>query len=185
LRTVFRADRAILHDVHIKLETAALRAADIKHVQLTPDETARMQELLVPSHLNYLQTETQLMAMAEHPPHTWGSRYNEIQARRPKTYLRSLEIRADQFIRSSQRAQAHLRATLAAVAVARFTLTNGKPPDTLAELSPKLVRELPGDPYTGDPLGYRTLDKGAAQVTIHGALNPSDNYSVLVSAQKP
>jgi hypothetical protein len=182
LRTALRADRAILHDVHIKLETGVLSANDIRHVRLTPDETARMQELLVPSHLNFLQTGTQLMAMAEQSPHTWDARYAEIQARRPKTYLRSLGIRADQFMRSCVRAQARLRGTLAAVAVARYIVAHGRPPATLAELVPKFVRELPANPYTGNPLEYRLVDKGGAQVVIHGAPNPSDNYTVFVSA---
>ncbi len=64
---------------------------------------ARLNELLVPSHVNFLQSYTAFMAIADQPARTWEQRLAEAQARRPTNYLRSLDFRADLFIRAALR----------------------------------------------------------------------------------
>ncbi|MFZ4573038.1 MAG: hypothetical protein ACOYN0_01490 [Phycisphaerales bacterium] len=47
---------------------------------------------------------------------------------------------------------------VAMIGLERFRLANGRYPSTLAELAPTYVKELPIDPWSGLPLGYRLND---------------------------
>lgn len=55
---------------------------------------------------------------------------------------------------------ARLQVTRTAVAVERYRLANGRLPETLADLMPTFVQNVPADPFDGRPLRYRTLDPG-------------------------
>lgn len=55
---------------------------------------------------------------------------------------------------------ARLRLTVAALALERFRSQNGKLPDTLEDLKPTFVAEVPQDPFTGMEVLYRQLPKG-------------------------
>ena len=49
---------------------------------------------------------------------------------------------------------------MAALAVERFQLENGRLPNDLRELVPGFLTSVPGDPFDGAPLRYKPLLKG-------------------------
>jgi hypothetical protein len=55
---------------------------------------------------------------------------------------------------------AYLRMAAAALALEQFRNQNGRLPETLDELTPALLEEVPEDPFTGLDLQYRRLEKG-------------------------
>ena len=58
------------------------------------------------------------------------------------------------------RSLARLRCAQAALAVERFRLARGRPPESLAELVPDYLDGVPEDPYDGEPLRYGQLGRG-------------------------
>jgi hypothetical protein len=54
---------------------------------------------------------------------------------------------------------AHLRTTQAALAVQRYRLANDKLPENLAELVPEYLENIPKDPFDGNELRYKKLDR--------------------------
>ncbi len=59
-----------------------------------------------------------------------------------------------------ERALANDRLTLAAAALAVHRAETGEFPKKLAELTPKLLEQVPADPFTGEPLIYRRTEDG-------------------------
>jgi hypothetical protein len=55
---------------------------------------------------------------------------------------------------------AYLRTSIAAIAVERFRLANGRLPKNLNELVPQFLSAVPADPFDGQPLRYHHLEKG-------------------------
>jgi len=51
--------------------------------------------------------------------------------------------------------EARIRAARVALAVERYRLQHGKPPESLAALVPEHLKEIPIDPFDGQPLRYR------------------------------
>ncbi len=58
------------------------------------------------------------------------------------------------------RCDAHRSVTRTALAAERFRLTQGRLPKTLDELVPAYLDVVPTDPFDGQPLRYRLLEKG-------------------------
>lgn len=55
---------------------------------------------------------------------------------------------------------AQLRAAQTALAVERYRLTKGRLPQSLNDLVPDYISEIPDDPFNGNPLKYRLLEPG-------------------------
>ena len=60
---------------------------------------------------------------------------------------------------------------------------HGNYPDTLAPLAPKIIKELPLDPFTGKGYKYRKEGKGFIVYSVgsnekddNGLINPIQNY---------
>ena len=64
-------------------------------------------------------------------------------------------------VEGEARRVATLRTVQTAIAIERFRLSNkGNPPGTLDELTPRFLPTLLNDPFDGEPLRYKTLEKG-------------------------
>ena len=61
---------------------------------------------------------------------------------------------------STVKIEARRQLALAAVALARYKLTYGRYPDSLAELTPYFLTSVPRDWFDGEPLKYRLLPDG-------------------------
>jgi hypothetical protein len=58
------------------------------------------------------------------------------------------------------RARAHLELAQTALALERYRLAGGKVPQRLEELVPQYLKEVPSDPFDGNPIRYRRTDPG-------------------------
>ncbi len=58
------------------------------------------------------------------------------------------------------RNQAHSQTARTALAVERYRLARGQLPETLSDLLPDYLDEIPTDPFDGQPLRYRQLETG-------------------------
>jgi hypothetical protein len=63
-------------------------------------------------------------------------------------------------IREEISGHARLRASIAALAVEGWRIAHGAWPESLDVLVPEMLAAVPGDPYSGKPLGYRRRDDG-------------------------
>lgn len=64
------------------------------------------------------------------------------------------------------RCDADLRCAEAALAVERYRLANGRPPENAADLVPAFLPNLPLDPFDGQPLRYITDEQGYAFYSV-------------------
>jgi len=79
-----------------------------------------------------------------------------------------------------------LRVALASLAIQRYRLRNGKLPDSLNELVPEFLEEVPLDPYDGKELRYKKLDKGFVVYSIDEDLRDDNGQEEpKISNQKP
>ncbi len=58
------------------------------------------------------------------------------------------------------RARAHLELAKTALALERYRLAGRKVPERLEELVPQYLKEVPSDPFDGNPIRYRRTDPG-------------------------
>ena len=58
------------------------------------------------------------------------------------------------------RAQAHIDMARTALAIERYRLATGRLPERLEELVPQYIKEVPIDPFDGQPIRYRRADPG-------------------------
>jgi hypothetical protein len=80
-------------------------------------------------------------------------------ARTAPNGARQLLPNAPRLVDACLRHRAMAHCAVAALAAERHRLKNGRWPDKLADLVPKLLPEVPADPYDGQPLRYvRTVD---------------------------
>ncbi len=61
---------------------------------------------------------------------------------------------------AESRCRAILGTTIIALACERFRLANGRFPNSIAEIPKTLLPKVPDDPFTGDPLVFKTLADG-------------------------
>ena len=64
--------------------------------------------------------------------------------------------------------QQHLRAAEIVIAVARYQVERGSAPKKLQELVPEYLAQLPNDPRTGRPFGYRVVTGGKDEINYRG-----------------
>ena len=71
-----------------------------------------------------------------------------------------LQPAIDAAMAARMRSDASLHLMLTEMAVRRYVLDNGAPPESLAALVPKYLKEVPRDAFGDGPLVYRTTDDG-------------------------
>jgi hypothetical protein len=64
------------------------------------------------------------------------------------------------------RARAHLELAKTALALERYRLTGAKVQERLEELVPQYLKEVPSDPFDGNPIRYRRADPGYCLYSI-------------------
>jgi hypothetical protein len=80
------------------------------------------------------------------------------------------------------RGHAALRCLAAAVAAERYRRLHGDWPESLEQLTPDLIAEVPIDPFTGDPLLYHHLPDG---VVIYSVSSDGVDNGGVVDAENP
>jgi hypothetical protein len=86
----------------------------------------------------------------------------------PKIYvmLRMLMPPQSRIFQMSLNNTARLRSVRAGLAIERYRLANGKLPEKLAELVPAYLDAVPKDPFDGQELRYKRLEKGYVVYSI-------------------
>ncbi len=64
------------------------------------------------------------------------------------------------------RARAHLELAKTALALERYRLAGGRVPERLEELVPQYLKEVPSDPFDGNPIRYRRTEPGYCLYSI-------------------
>lgn len=73
-------------------------------------------------------------------------------------------LSAEMFLRSQDARLLHERSLQYLCALERYRDARGEYPLTLADLVPEYLPELPADPWSGRPFGYRRLERGTLEV---------------------
>jgi hypothetical protein len=91
----------------------------------------------------------------------------EIKKRVARTYFARLLLPAtSKHSEAVRRKVASVRCLLTLLAVERFRRARGAWPKTLDELTPKLLKAVPLDPYDGKPLRYKAVPDGVIVYSI-------------------
>ena len=84
----------------------------------------------------------------------------ENLSRTARVFSRTALLGLPRTIRVHLNITARIRAAYAALAVERYRLANQALPENLKKLVPTYLKEIPVDPFDGQPLRYKKLDKG-------------------------
>jgi hypothetical protein len=96
---------------------------------------------------------TNLHAMLDHELGSAHGRRMIMSAMAIPNFLRAFEMTA--------RTETMRRLAITAIAIQRYRLRNGKPPENLAALRPEFLSEVPIDPMSGKPLCYHSNADGS------------------------
>jgi hypothetical protein len=187
-----RADRAILHHALgvFKSREFNRRTYGLNNPFGVPDEAMNVIDAAKARacHAALLRVCTELVEIAKLPPHEQRERLERLSEPdlNAPTILRSLwgqlcGLRT--LVDTSQKAQALLKCTIAALAAERFRQQAARWPTGLEELVPLHLQSAPRDPYDGKVLRFRRLDDG---IVIY-ALGPDgqDNGGALSREYRP
>lgn len=83
----------------------------------------------------------------------------------------------DGMVQSMARGTARCRVTALAIALERYRRANGKPPMTLDELTPQYIKQVPLDPFSGQPFTYQATDAGYVVYSLGGNKDPKSTDS--------
>jgi hypothetical protein len=123
------------------------------------------------THAPCIRVMTELIEIAKLPAEQQRSKlksYSEstiANGRLPlfvRLVLPSITRAAESFIRN----QSWLRCAVVAVAVERYRLAHNRWPDSLDQLVPKFLDQVPFDPYDGKPMRYRRVEEGVVIYSI-------------------
>src|SRR5262249_14654539 len=83
------------------------------------------------------------------------------------------------------RTLAFLRCGIAAVAIERYRLANGRWPERLEDLVPAYLSKIPIDPFDGQPIRFRRLKDGVIIYTVGEGQDEDGSRRVRVKAGSP
>ena len=113
----------------------------------------------------YLDLMDGYLKAAQLPMHERLEAVNAVDTRlrstsRVHVMLHSIMPALSRITTIETRAVARLRSARVALAIQRYRLAAGAPPDKLADLVPAYLETVPKDPFDGNELRYRELDAG-------------------------
>src|SRR5581483_12132155 len=118
----------------------------------------RQRESLEAIHAWLLDYTTKLVEIADLPPEAQLKPLTQLAATAaqapPGAAQMAKALPLVEIGTTCQKAQAMLRCAIAAVAVERYRLANGRWPDKLGDVTPRYLTAVPTDPYDGQPLRY-------------------------------
>jgi hypothetical protein len=118
--------------------------------------------------LNYMEAQIEATQL---PPVERLRRFRRIRAEiQQLSFLHAIaKITTPAMTRVAEldlRARAHLELAKTALALERYRLARGKVPERLEELVPQYLKEVPSDPFDGNPIRYRRADPGYCLYSI-------------------
>jgi serine/threonine protein kinase len=184
LESMLRDDRAMMHYFLSSLSTGDVTANTLKLYGIEDRSQLPVAKDIRRLHAWWLSYATEGVAIARQPPEQWDALikpYDEKAQSAPLagTPLRDLLIdypflppgaakrsRITAYSAAVLLHLAELRCALAALAVERFRLAHGDWPRDLATLGPAFLKEVPIDPYDGQPLRYRRVADGVVVYSL-------------------
>jgi hypothetical protein len=158
-----RGERAYMHAV-----AEAMEAGDVRPRDHAPGPASRwdwvgemvVMDMFRAAHPNLLALHTEGVKLAALPAHQRVQPMKNLEAkwRRQPGVERGLFPIAAVFDKAARRIDGQLRCVITAVAVERYRGQYDRLPDTLDQLVPDYLAEVPIDPFDGEPLGYQRLD---------------------------
>ncbi len=141
-------------------------------------------------HAAYLRFLTQCVEISELPPEEQVVRFQQLNMKEPENIPELLAgLNRDSGFKVIARLfhydLAFLRCGIAAVAVERYRLANGRWPNNLDELMPRYLSVVPLDPFDGQQLRYRRLEDGVLIYTIGAERKDDGGQRVRIRAGAP
>jgi hypothetical protein len=178
LLNALRGERALAHRAMAAIETGDLSLAHFLSTSPKKKELSWWDRasdffsggMVQHSHAVYLRHITDLIDIARLPINqqvimvqTWKP--TDLEGEAPLAWL--LLPAMDKVVSASHRQQACLRCAIAGLAAERYRRRHGRWPETLAALvTDKLLREVPTDPYDGQPLRLQKTKDGVVIYSI-------------------
>jgi hypothetical protein len=123
-------------------------------------------------HAPWLRTFTEVVDVAKLPAESQRLKLEPLLASIDKDSRLPLLARATVMTTTGRipdrfwRQQAHLRCAVVAVAAERYRLAHNRWPESLEQLVPEFLHEVPLDPYDAKPLRYRRIQEGVVIYSI-------------------
>jgi len=90
----------------------------------------------------------------------------------------------DKMLVAENRVRAAISTTVIALACERFRLANGRFPKAMAEIPKSILPTVPYDPFTGDPLYFKTLDDGIVIYSVGADLVDDGGENLDLTAKE-
>ena len=117
-----------------------------------------------------LRFMNQAVEIAKLEPEEQGARLLQLQDGSPRAEsalsLRFLRPGLHKLWKSFTSARAEMRCAAVALAVERYYQENGSGPESLDELVPVYIKQIPKDPFTGSALRFRRFDQGVVIYSV-------------------
>jgi hypothetical protein len=186
LLTALRGERGLMHDFLSAIEAGDVPSDTLKNFgsnEKFPLPSPREARLL---HIWALRYLTEFVAIARQPSETWQESIRQLDERLPtppkveaeaihEILLESSTI--GNYARGINMMLAALRTASTGMAVARYRLAHHEWPADLGKLVPGDLKEIPKDPFDGQPLRYRRTPDGVVIYSVGEDLN--DNQGTL------
>src|SRR5262249_44363375 len=114
-------------------------------------------------HVRLLEIMTRCVEISELPPQEQPGRFGAIEDEaeaKPPGRVKLLMPAVLKVAGATQRHHASLRTLIVAVAAERFRKANGRWPESVAELVPVYLADVPLDPYDGKPIRFKRTPEG-------------------------
>jgi hypothetical protein len=192
LLTALRGERGMMHDLLSAIEAGDVASDTLKDFGSNEDfplPRPRDARLL---HVWALRNQTEFVAIARQPSETWQESIRQLDERLPSPPKVGAEAIHEfipgsssfgNYARGINMMLAELTTASSGMAVARYRLAHNEWPADLAELVPGDLKELPKDPYDGQPLRYRRTPDGVDIYSVGEDL--VDNQGTLARTGSP
>jgi len=134
----------------------------------------------------YLDLMSDYIETTRLPEHERKKAVEAIDVRAEATWVSSMPFTPlfARFITADLRRIAQLRTARAGLAIERYRLDNGKLPEKLAELVPAYLDAVPKDPFDGQELRYKRLEKGYVVYSIGRDLSDDGGAELLPPSKR-
>jgi hypothetical protein len=128
-------------------------------------DLARYRLMLADDHDAALRWHTDLVRVADRPPHEWPADKPAPPDDWRHLLSRRAALEGNRTVQRTRMDQAVVRSVVLAVACERFRQGQGRWPADHSELK-ELLPAVPADPYDSQPLRYRRLDDGVVVYAV-------------------
>jgi hypothetical protein len=192
LRVCARGERAWMHEVISGIEAGVIPISQISLSSRPPQALERfIGSVLRPSfkaeHTSILALMTRYVDSTRLPAPEQlavaeAIRTEITSAPRTAVLTRLLVPALSKVVESCLRKQAQVRTLIAGLAAERYRRAHGAWPESLADLTPRELAEVPIDPFNGQPVRMRHLPDGIVIYSV-GMDGIDDNGRLAVGAQ--